>query len=87
MEYPNNVFGNNVILYKDYLNQYVIHNDINWGIKNERDWKINNRIDAYKVVKLTQWELNDKSVKFTKACRDVTNKQLAIIISQYLKNN
>ena len=75
--YPINVSGNNVILYMDYLNRFINHSNMTWNIKNRKD--------AYKIVKLTQWELNDNNLKFTKSSREATKKQIDFIKIKYLK--
>ena len=75
-DYPINVSGNNVILYMDYLNKFINHSNMTWDIENRKD--------AYKIVKLTQWELNDNNLRFTKANREATKKQIDFIKIKYL---
>ena len=75
--YPINVSGNNVILYMDYLNRFINHSNMTWNIKSRKD--------AYKIVKLTQWELNDNNLRLTKSSREAAKKQIDFIKIKYLK--
>ena len=54
MTYQTNVFGNNVILYLDYLDKFINHSNMTWII--------NDKKDAYKIVKLIEWQINDKNI-------------------------